>query len=58
MKSKMILQVHDELVFEISKGEEHLVDRIRNIMENIYRFDVPLKVDVSKGENYLEMDKI
>jgi len=59
LKSKMILQIHDELVFEVEKGEQEKVYRIvKNIMENCVKLEVPIKVDVKKGKNYLEMEKI
>ena len=59
LKSKMILQIHDELVFEVEKGEQEKVYKIvKNIMENCVKLDVPIKVDVKKGKNYLEMKKI
>lgn len=54
-KSKMLLQVHDELVFDVLKNEE---DEIKNIitfeMEKAYQLTVPLVVDIGKGENWLE----
>jgi len=58
LQSRMILQVHDELLFEIPGGEQYLGEEIRAIMENIYKLNVPLKVDVQRGKNYLEMEKI
>jgi len=56
---KMLLQVHDELLFEIK--EELLTDwsiKIKEIMENIWKLDVPLTVDVKYGTNWAEMKKI
>lgn len=35
-KSKMVMQVHDELVFEIAEGEEHLIPQLRDIMESVF----------------------
>ncbi len=58
LQSKMILQIHDELLFEIYEEEQDVVEEIRTIMENIYNLNVPLKVDVQKGKNYLELTKI
>lgn len=46
-ESKMILTIHDELIFEIKFGEEHLVDKIKEIMESVYPYNrLPLLVDV------------
>ena len=55
LKSKMLLQVHDELVFDAHKDElEELQVLIVNAMENAYSFEVPLKVDVGLGSDWLE----
>lgn len=55
LKSKMIIQVHDELIFDALKEEEEIVINIvKNIMENTYKLSVPLKVDVNKGNNFYE----
>ena len=52
LKSKMILQIHDELVFNVIKEEEKKVkDIVIKYMENAYKLSVPLKVDVSIGNN-------
>ena len=54
-KSKMLLQVHDELVFDIYKPElEELKVMIRTEMENAYKLEVPLVVDIGVGKNWLE----
>ena len=55
LKSKMILQIHDELIFNVLKKEEKKVKVlvIKN-MENAYKLNVPLKVDVSIGSNLYE----
>jgi DNA polymerase-1 len=52
---KMILQVHDELVFELPKesAQEH-AQWIRDEMINAITLDVPLKVDIAIGPNWLE----
>jgi DNA polymerase-1 len=53
-KSKMLLQVHDELVFDIYNPElEELKNLIKSEMENAYKLDVPLDVEVGVGENWL-----
>lgn len=55
LKSKMLLQVHDELVFNVLKEEEETVNKIvRDIMENTYNCSVPLKVDINTGNNWYE----
>lgn len=54
-RSRMLLQVHDELVFDIHKDElEELKPLIQKEMENAYTFDIPLDVEVGVGENWLE----
>ncbi len=54
-KSKMLLQVHDELVFDIYKPElETLKPLIRSEMENAYTLLVPLDVELGVGDNWLE----
>ena len=54
-KSKMLLQVHDELVFDAHKDElEELKELIRDHMENAHELAVPLKVDMGEGLNWLE----
>jgi len=53
-KSKMLLQVHDELVFDVYNSElEELKTLIKSEMENAYKIDVPLDVEVGVGENWL-----
>ncbi|MDO6603642.1 DNA polymerase I [Arenibacter palladensis] len=54
-KSKMLLQVHDELVFDIYKPElEELKTMIKTEMENAYKLSVPLDVELGVGNNWLE----
>lgn len=54
-KSKMLLQVHDELVFDIHTSElEELKPLIKSEMENAYRLSVPLDVELGVGHNWLE----
>ena len=54
-KTKMLLQVHDELVFEAPKSEIQTIQPIiKSTMENAIKFDVPLVVDCGVGANWLE----
>ncbi len=54
-KSKMLLQVHDELVFDVFKPElNKFMDMVKNEMENAFQIKVPLTVDVNYGLNWLE----
>lgn len=54
-KSKMLLQVHDELVFDVHKSElERIKPMIKHEMENAFILDVPLEVDMGEGRNWLE----
>ncbi len=53
--SKMLLQVHDELVFDVPKTEvDTLTEMVKHEMENAFSLDVPLVVDVGIGDNWLE----
>lgn len=55
MKSRMILQVHDELVFEAHESEvEALSQLVKERMENAYEFGVPMLVEVGTGKTWLE----
>ncbi|HIU40629.1 MAG TPA: DNA polymerase I, partial [Candidatus Aphodocola excrementigallinarum] len=55
LKSKMILQVHDELIFNVLKEEEDIVKKIvDDCMDNAYKLDVPLKVDIETGINWYD----
>lgn len=54
-KSKMILQVHDELVFDVPKNEvESLKVLVKDKMENAVKLAVPLEVEMNTGNNWLE----
>jgi DNA polymerase-1 len=54
-QSKMVLQVHDELVFDMHRDEEaELTKMIVDKMENAYTMEVPLTVEVGTGANWLE----
>lgn len=53
--SKLILQVHDELIVDANKGEQEQVkELLKRCMENAYTIDVPLTAVVSSGQNWLD----
>ena len=55
MLSKMILTVHDELVFDTLKDEaDELCEMVQQTMENVVGLEVPLLVEIGKGENWLD----
>lgn len=55
LKSRMLLQVHDELVFELPEEEIDILEPIvRHHMENTVKMDVPLVVEVKTGKNWLD----
>lgn len=55
LKSKLILQVHDELIFDIKKEEKKKVEKlVVDIMENCCKLDVPIKAEASFGDNWYE----
>ena len=54
-KSKMILQVHDELVFDVPKSEsDELKKMVKNKMENAFKLKVPIIVDIGAGKHWLD----
>jgi len=54
-ETKMILQVHDELLFEVPKTEkDEIILLVKDCMENAMQFKVPLKVDYSYGDSWYE----
>ena len=55
LKSKMIIQVHDELVFDVKEEEkEQIIELIRDKMENVITLKVPLKVEIEYGDNWYQ----
>ena len=55
LKSKMLLQIHDELVFNVVDGEKTKVKAIiKDKMENVYKLSVPLVVDIEEGTNWYD----
>ncbi|NVL89641.1 MAG: DNA polymerase I [Desulfobacterales bacterium] len=56
LRAKMLLQVHDELVFEVPPGELGRVEKlVTEIMEDVYELRVPLRVDLNSGKNWAEL---
>jgi len=54
-RSKMLLQVHDELVFEVPEEElDSVCTIVKQEMEGVYPLKVPLKVDINRGKNWAE----
>jgi DNA polymerase-1 len=55
LASKMILQVHDELVFEVAPGEgDRLAELVRREMDDVYELKVPLEVSMATGRSWAE----
>lgn len=55
LKSRMILQVHDELLFEVREEElEELTQMVKTEMEGAYELSVPIKVDIGHGKSWAE----
>jgi DNA polymerase-1 len=54
-QTKMLLQVHDELVFDVYKPElEQIKELVTTAMESAYSLSVPLSVEIGTGENWLQ----
>lgn len=55
LKSRLILQIHDELIIETYKDEsEEVLEMLKEIMEDAAKLNVPLKVDIEMGESWYE----
>ncbi len=58
-QAKMILQIHDELLFEVPQGDIKKVAKfVKDVMENAVKLSVPVVVDIKYGKNWGEMKKI
>ena len=53
-RSKLLLQVHDELVFDLHNDEQHLIPEIQKLMQEALPLSVPLIVDCGTGDNWLQ----
>ncbi len=59
LSAQMLLQVHDELVFECPTGEVEATAKVaRTVMENAFKLDIPLGVEVRSGKNWEEMQPV
>lgn len=59
LRAKMILQIHDELVFDVPAQElKELAKLVKMRMENVLKLDVPIRVNIKFGENWLEMEPV
>jgi DNA polymerase-1 len=57
LNSKMLLQVHDELIFEVPLAEiDQMCRLVPDIMSNAVKLSVPIKVDTKTGANWGEME--
>lgn len=55
LKSKMIIQVHDELIFDTAEGElEKVKEIVTEVMDNVCELTVPLSIDIHYGKNWAE----
>lgn len=53
-KTKMLLQVHDELVFDLHNDEQYLIEEIKTLMQDALPLDIPLIVECGTGDNWLQ----
>ncbi|MEW6075424.1 MAG: DNA polymerase I [Candidatus Omnitrophota bacterium] len=59
LRTKMVLQIHDELLFEIPQEElAEALPLIKERMENVLKLSVPVKVDLKVGKNWLDMKEV
>ena len=55
LKSKLVLQVHDELLIETYEDEKEIVKKIlKNCMESVIKLSVPLKVEIQEGKSWYD----
>jgi len=59
LKAEMLLQVHDELIFEVPEEElEKTTDLVQQVMEGAYKLDIPLSTDAKAGASWGAMEKL
>ena len=55
LKSKLVMQVHDELIVETADNELEIVEKLmREAMENIVKLDIPLDIDLNVGKSWYD----
>jgi DNA polymerase-1 len=55
LRTRMVLQVHDELIFEVPEDELWIRDNIRDLMQSVVQLNVPLTVDLKQGKTWEEL---
>jgi DNA polymerase-1 len=56
LSAKMLLQIHDELIFEADESEaKELGKRFQSVMQNIYKLNIPLKATLNIGKNWSQL---
>jgi DNA polymerase-1 len=55
LQTRMVLQVHDELIFEVPENELSIRDSIRDLMQDVVKLSVPLTVDVKMGRTWEQL---
>ena len=55
LRARMVLQVHDELIFEVPEDELRIRDNIRDLMQDVVKLNVPLTVDVKQGRTWEQL---
>jgi DNA polymerase-1 len=55
LQTRMVLQVHDELIFEVPESELSMRDTIRDLMQNVVQLNVPLIVDIGQGKTWEQL---
>ena len=59
LKSRMIMQIHDELIFDVPKEEaDEVSTAIKDIVEKSLKLDVPIKVNIKQGINWGQMQEV
>ena len=59
LASRMMMQIHDELVFNMLKDEEEgFIDLVKDKMEHVLELLVPVRVSIKKGKNWLDMESV